>query len=244
MTQIFEFYSDFLDRENKDINGVSKEFSLGNTNFEKENETNKGCWNCFGCSRCSDCSVCSRCFDLRNASPTERSEENPTAGFKVPIIEGIHKKVLDAVSNTGSLDMSRWHSCETTHCRAGWVVTLAGEEGKKLEDKTTTAFAAMQIYHASSPIKVSATNQKGIDLKNAVEKCNNQDATILQFFLNNHTKSFTPYEVWLATDKTMLLTSLRRSITNLTGKYLYITIEKRMGGYGRVNECWKAINPK
>ena len=47
--------------------------------------------------------------------------------------------------------MSSWHSCETTHCRAGWVVTLAGEEGVKLEKQTSTLFAAQQIYHKSSP---------------------------------------------------------------------------------------------
>ncbi len=53
--------------------------------------------------------------------------------------------------------MATWHTCETTHCRAGWVVTLAGLEGKKLELETSTCFAAMQIYNASSEIKVSPT---------------------------------------------------------------------------------------
>jgi hypothetical protein len=51
--------------------------------------------------------------------------------------------------------MRDWHSCNTTHCRGGWVVTLAGEKGKELERKTSTPFAAMQIYKASSPIRVS-----------------------------------------------------------------------------------------
>ena len=51
--------------------------------------------------------------------------------------------------------MDAWHTCNTTHCRAGWVVFLAGEEGAKLEEETDTAFAAMMIYKASSPIKVS-----------------------------------------------------------------------------------------
>ena len=56
-----------------------------------------------------------------------------------------------------ALDMSTWHTCETTHCRAGWVVHLAGEEGKLLENKTSTLFAAMMIYGASSDINVSPT---------------------------------------------------------------------------------------
>jgi len=51
--------------------------------------------------------------------------------------------------------MNNWHTCETTHCRAGWVTHLAGPEGKALEQLTTTHFAAMQIYKESSPIRVS-----------------------------------------------------------------------------------------
>ena len=54
--------------------------------------------------------------------------------------------------------MGSWHAhgfCGTTHCRAGWVTHLAGEAGRKLEEATSTEFAAMQIYAASSPIPVS-----------------------------------------------------------------------------------------
>jgi len=51
--------------------------------------------------------------------------------------------------------MDDWHTCETTHCRAGWVVALAGKEGKELELKTSTLFTAMAIYRASSDIGVS-----------------------------------------------------------------------------------------
>jgi hypothetical protein len=47
--------------------------------------------------------------------------------------------------------MTEWHTCEKTHCRAGWVVTLAGEEGRKLESRFDTALAAMMIYDASTP---------------------------------------------------------------------------------------------
>lgn len=75
----------------------------------------------------------------------------------IPVIENIHQKVLEAVSEEGALDMDTWHSCETTHCRAGWVVQLAGKEGKELEQMTSTPFAAMQIYKASSDIKVPPT---------------------------------------------------------------------------------------
>ena len=47
--------------------------------------------------------------------------------------------------------MSDWHTCETTHCRAGWVVTLAGEQGKALEKFYGTPHAAFLIYNKSDP---------------------------------------------------------------------------------------------
>ena len=71
--------------------------------------------------------------------------------FEVPVIDNIHQAVLAACSVEGALDMYAWHTCETTHCRAGWVVTLAGEAGKRLEGKIGTPTAAMFIYIASDP---------------------------------------------------------------------------------------------
>lgn len=47
--------------------------------------------------------------------------------------------------------MSDWHTCENTHCRAGWVVALAGEPGRALEKFFNTELAAMMIYDASDP---------------------------------------------------------------------------------------------
>lgn len=73
-------------------------------------------------------------------------------GMQIPVIENIHQKVLEVVTHNGNkLEMSDWHLCDTTHCRAGWVVHLAGEAGRKLEQMTSTPFAAMQIYHKSNP---------------------------------------------------------------------------------------------
>jgi hypothetical protein len=69
----------------------------------------------------------------------------------VPKIENIHKAIYAAASADGALDMSEWHTCETTHCRAGWAVHLAGEEGRALEDKIGTAAAGALIYLASDP---------------------------------------------------------------------------------------------
>ena len=67
-----------------------------------------------------------------------------------PIIPNIHTAVFNAATQTpDALDMGDWHTCETTHCRAGWVTTLAGEAGAKLEDEIGTPAAAMAIYAAS-----------------------------------------------------------------------------------------------
>lgn len=81
--------------------------------------------------------------------------------------------------------MSQWHGddrvnakgeyCGTVHCRAGWVIVIAGKDGIELENKTSTLFAAMQIYKASSTIRVSPTrfygsNQKALeDIKRCAE---------------------------------------------------------------------------
>jgi hypothetical protein len=71
----------------------------------------------------------------------------------VPVIENIHQKVFEAATvPPEALDMGQWHSsCGTTHCRAGWVVHLAGKLGYELEKATSTPHAAMMIYHASNP---------------------------------------------------------------------------------------------
>ena len=45
--------------------------------------------------------------------------------------------------------MATWHTCSTTHCRAGWVVHLAGEAGYALERFHNTALAAQLIYRES-----------------------------------------------------------------------------------------------
>ncbi len=68
-----------------------------------------------------------------------------------PIITNIHQRVYEAASQPDALDMRAWHKCGTTHCRAGWVVVLAGDEGKALEDSIGPAAAASLIYLASDP---------------------------------------------------------------------------------------------
>jgi hypothetical protein len=75
--------------------------------------------------------------------------------FAVPFVEKIHQRVYEAIiENPKSFNMGSWHgqnSCGTTHCRAGWVIELAGEQGYALQKQTSPTFAALQIYKASCP---------------------------------------------------------------------------------------------
>ena len=68
-----------------------------------------------------------------------------------PVIAGIDVAILAAIEAGGGLDMSSWHACETTHCRAGWAITLAGGRGKELERLYGSSVAGALIYHASDP---------------------------------------------------------------------------------------------
>jgi hypothetical protein len=107
-----------------------------------------------GCSDCSDCHG-------------HRGADGDLKPPPVPIIPDIHSRVYDAVSQPKALDMSAWHTCETTHCRAGWVVALAGEEGKALEAFHNTDLAARMIYEASgykiNPARFHDSNEAALE---------------------------------------------------------------------------------
>jgi hypothetical protein len=95
---------------------------------------------------------------------------------EAPKIENIHKAIYAAASADGALNMGEWHTCETTHCRAGWAVHLAGEAGRALENKIGTAAAGALIYLASDPTLERvpnwyASNDKALaDMKALAEK--------------------------------------------------------------------------
>ena len=79
------------------------------------------------------------------------------------------------VNKLGALEMGSWHTCDTTHCRAGWVVHLAGEQGAKLEELHNTALAAQLIYRESgyqiNPCRFYDSNEDAMaDMKRLAEK--------------------------------------------------------------------------
>jgi len=68
---------------------------------------------------------------------------------QIPLVPNIDAAVLKAIAAGGNLNMSEWHTCDTTHCRAGWAVVLAGDAGRKLEEELGTNAAAALIYTKS-----------------------------------------------------------------------------------------------
>lgn len=84
--------------------------------------------------------------------PPEGGVALPLGPPPVPVIENIHQRVYAAATVTpAALNMADWHTCNTTHCRGGWVVHLASEAGYALERFHNTALAAQLIYDASDP---------------------------------------------------------------------------------------------
>lgn len=155
-TEIFASFDDFLDRADKKTNGVSPEFAKKHPDYARDNETNTGCWNCEACKSCVWCKSCHSCVSCMSCVSCRslRYELKNQSELNVPLVQNIHQSVFNAASAENALDMNDWHVCETTHCRAGWVVHLAGKAGYELEKLTSTPFAAMAIYNKSSDIKV------------------------------------------------------------------------------------------
>ena len=70
----------------------------------------------------------------------------------IPAVPDIDAAILAAIGDEPArLDMSAWHKCGTTHCRAGWAITLAGEQGAALEANVGPAAAGALISAVSRP---------------------------------------------------------------------------------------------
>ena len=68
----------------------------------------------------------------------------------VPAIPDIDATILAAIEASGAaLNMARWHTCETSHCRAGWAIHLAGDAGYALEKRLGPSAAGALIYAAA-----------------------------------------------------------------------------------------------
>ena len=67
MIKVFDSYEDFLNRDDKSINGCSHDFfSLHGLNEDNDTtflKKNIGCWNCLDCIGCTDCIDCEKCYN-------------------------------------------------------------------------------------------------------------------------------------------------------------------------------------
>ena len=94
--------------------------------------------------------------DLRgsNLSDSDLSGSNLRGVVGLPdavSVPSLHRRILDAIDNGGTLNMVSWHTCATTHCRAGWAVSLAGPAGEELESRLGPSLAGALIHLASCP---------------------------------------------------------------------------------------------
>ena len=86
-----------------------------------------------------------------------------TVDYRVPHIDAaiLASVEKNAAAGTNGLDMGSWHGddrkaneehwCETTHCRAGYAICLAGAPGWALEKKFGPEIAGRMIYAVSRP---------------------------------------------------------------------------------------------
>lgn len=93
-----------------------------------------------------------RSADLSEANLREAdlSEANlsEAKGPIVSVQRDLAKSILNHVEGQPAcLNMDTWHSCETTHCLAGWAVTLH-PEGKLLESMIGTNASGALIFNA------------------------------------------------------------------------------------------------
>ena len=86
----------------------------------------------------------------------------------------------------------------------------------------------------------NTTNESGEQLKEYKEKSLSQNEKITRFFIQRKGQNFTPSEILSRCFSPLTpLTSIRRSMSNLTKEgYLKQIDLKRMGIYGRKENCW------
>ena len=70
---------------------------------------------------------------------------------QIPTLAAIDSQILNQIQNGGALEMDAWHTCKTTHCRAGWAIHLCGEAGYALEKLVGSNAAGALIYAKSRP---------------------------------------------------------------------------------------------
>ena len=55
-----------------------------------------------------------------------------------------------ALAEPEALQMNTWHTCDTTHCVAGWAIAQAGEPGRLLEAAVGSQIAGLMLLGAEA----------------------------------------------------------------------------------------------
>lgn len=99
-------------------------------------------------------------------------------------------------------------------------------------------FFQTNSYHNSLPIR----DAKELEAKE--KRARGQEEKIFSYFCEHPNMAFTPSQVWISFGQCWPLTSVRRSITNLTKRgYLKMTGNKRKGYYNELENCWQYVEP-
>ncbi len=84
-----------------------------------------------------------------NLSYAYLSRANLYGALGLPIVEDAKERLkavaVAALADDDALDMTDWHTCETTHCIAGWAIHQAGELGETLERDLGPANAGLML---------------------------------------------------------------------------------------------------
>jgi hypothetical protein len=84
--------------------------------------------------------------------PTTKVRWSAYTEIEVPVINHPDARVLREIEKGGELDMEDYNFCEASHCVAGWLVHLCGEQGYELAQRTGSfGVAARLIYNVSCP---------------------------------------------------------------------------------------------
>ena len=87
---------------------------------------------------------------LSGADPSSTDLSGAIGLPTAPVVPDLHARMAEECAVVDALDMNTWHTCKTTHCRAGWAIALAGEAGAALEAALGPSVAGALIYHAST----------------------------------------------------------------------------------------------
>lgn len=97
-----------------------------------------------------------------------------------------------------------------------------------------------QPYH-------NTTRLQGVELRDAVQSAECQEAAVLAIFASRPDSPMSPSQVWrIGCDQgsRWLLTSVRRAMTNLTEARELLKMDDRIdGAYGRPEYVWRRLSP-